>query len=147
MAGTDLKPFTPDLLRHNWRVMAERVGWPDGAVEACERILEAFPDWVPGWQHESKIAGFEHPAGFYASRHHRRYDEPSAYGADPVALVVAITTWPHGHSFGSVSAWNPPPITRFIPGQRCYGSAGPEDDDCEYRWAHGEHPVGEMPAR
>lgn len=34
-----------------------------------------------------------------------------------------------------------------IPGQRCYGSAGPEDGDCDYRMPHGEHPIGEDPRR
>lgn len=34
---------------------------------------------------------------------------------------------------------------RPIPGQRCYGSVGPEDGDCDYRMPHGEHPIGEAP--
>lgn len=35
--------------------------------------------------------------------------------------------------------------TSPVPGQRCYGSAGPEDGDCDYRMPHGEHPVAEAP--
>lgn len=90
----DLHPIGPDLLRLNRRVIASRTGWPEGAVEACDKLHDAYPDWIPGWQPANTIRGFEKPAGYYASRHNRRHDEPSAYGEDPVDLAVAIATWP-----------------------------------------------------
>jgi hypothetical protein len=100
MSSTDLHPIGPDLLRHNRRVMAERIGWPDGALEACDKLEAAYPDWIVGWQRESTITGFARPAGFYASRWSRRYNEPSAYGEDPLDLAVAIETWMWQGPFG-----------------------------------------------
>ena len=104
MTGTgDLHPIGPDLLRHNRRVMAERLGWPDGAVETCDWLQDAYPDWISGWQAEQAIPGFEKPAGYYASRWHRRSNEPAAYGADMLDLAVAIETWP----WDQVAAYRP----------------------------------------
>lgn len=92
MPSTDIPPG-PELLRHNRRVMAERIGWPDGAVEACDKLQDAYPGWNPGWQPESTIRGFEHPAGYFASRLGRRYNEPVAYGSDPDELASVIDGW------------------------------------------------------
>lgn len=94
MATEHLHPVNDDLLRHNRRIIASRIGWPDGAVEACDKLQDAYPDWIPGWQPASTIPGFEHPAGYFASRHSRRHDEPPAYGADPLELAAAIEGWP-----------------------------------------------------
>jgi hypothetical protein len=49
MTSTDLHPIGPDLLRHNRRVLAERLGWPEGAVDACAALEAEFPRWMVFW--------------------------------------------------------------------------------------------------
>jgi hypothetical protein len=87
---TELKPFTPELLAHNRRAMAARMHWPEGALEACDKIADRFPGWNPGYDHGGKVGTHEWPAGFYASHQSRRHGEPRAYGVTPEALTVAI---------------------------------------------------------
>lgn len=92
-ASDQLHPINADLPRHNRRVIAERIGWPDGAVEACDWIEQAYPEWIPGWQHESKIRGFERPEGYYATRQGGHSGEPDLYGATAEDLAAAIEAW------------------------------------------------------
>lgn len=40
------------LAWHNRQVLAERLGWPDGVLEACERA--EVPGWWVMWNHEDK---------------------------------------------------------------------------------------------
>ncbi|WP_250034711.1 hypothetical protein [Paractinoplanes maris] len=89
-------------------MIAERVGWPVGAVEACERIEELRPGLRVGWFSENTTRGFECPAGFYAwldgddpgttvyptdgpPRWIKRHEW---YGPTPEALEEALSTWP-----------------------------------------------------
>lgn len=86
----DLPPGI-ELGWRNRRIIAARVGWPDGALEACEAIERARPDWDPTWRFANVFKGFEAPAGFYATRHAIRLrGERPVYGADPAALLAAI---------------------------------------------------------
>jgi hypothetical protein len=34
---------------HNRRVMAERLKWPAGHLETCERLDDEHPGWYAGW--------------------------------------------------------------------------------------------------
>ena len=56
-----------ELAWRNRRVLADRLGWPDGVLEDCERLDREWPRWSIGWWAESRIRGFERPAGFHAS--------------------------------------------------------------------------------
>lgn len=80
----------PELAWANRRHLAQQLGWPDGALEACEAIEKARPDWYPGWRAANLIKGFEQPAGFYGRRRAAPDREPPAYGADAAALLAAI---------------------------------------------------------
>jgi len=56
-----------DLQRKNGRLLAERLGWPDGAIEACERLEDEYGlcvAWYPRWR--MATPGFDNEAGFYA---------------------------------------------------------------------------------
>lgn len=101
----------PDLAGRNRRVIAERTGWPAGALEACEQLAAEFPgravDWFPEWR--IATPGFDRDEGFYAWW---RGDDPGywlpgsgpgrgvyvrrpeVYGADAEALRRALTTRP-----------------------------------------------------
>lgn len=97
---SDLAPVGPALAWANRRLIAERLRWPDGALEHCERIDGTHPGWSTGWQEASAITGFEKPAGYYATaRYTARGDygrsfRPEVYGATPDELVAAIETAP-----------------------------------------------------
>lgn len=96
MTESELKPFTPELLAHNRRVMAKRMHWPEGALEACDKIAERFPGWIPGYDHGGKVGHHEWPAGYYASQPSPRHGEPQAYGTTAEALTAAIAEWSWG---------------------------------------------------
>jgi hypothetical protein len=34
-----------ELAHRNRRIIAERMGWPDGAIEVCEKLDLEFPGW------------------------------------------------------------------------------------------------------
>lgn len=64
----------------NRRVLAARLGWPDGTLRACEEVERARPDWYPnywpGWSYSVNGERRSRPPGFYAYRweprdHHR----------------------------------------------------------------------------
>jgi hypothetical protein len=61
----DLLPPGPGLVRHNRRVLAERLNWPEGAVEACDRIDDEHPGWYSSYRHAYR----DQPAGYYAHHH------------------------------------------------------------------------------
>lgn len=50
----------------NRRLIAERMGWPAGALDECLRLERERPDYEVAWFPEWKTPGFERPAGFYA---------------------------------------------------------------------------------
>jgi hypothetical protein len=58
----------PDMPERNRELLAERGGWPAGAVEACRRLEREFPGWTVYWARESRIRGFESPEGYGAWR-------------------------------------------------------------------------------
>lgn len=86
---SDLPPGE-ELAWRNRRIIAERTGWPAGALEACEQIQAAHPAWDVNWRDANTIKGFEAPAGFYAVRLDARGPERATYGPDPDTLVAAI---------------------------------------------------------
>jgi len=62
-----LKPGR-ELRHHNNRIMAERLNWPDGVLDACHNLEDRHPGWSVGWLGENTIKGFERPAGYIATR-------------------------------------------------------------------------------
>jgi len=85
----DLPPGD-ELSWRNRRIIAERMRWPAGALEACEEIERTHPGWSPSWHDANIYPGFEAPAGYYALRLERNRGEGPAYGVDAAALTAAI---------------------------------------------------------
>jgi hypothetical protein len=64
--GPPTGPLT--LPAQNRRIIAERTGWPAGAVEMCERVEAEHPPWDLWWIPETMIAGKRWPQGWTATR-------------------------------------------------------------------------------
>lgn len=71
-----------EMLARNRRLMAERRGWPAGALEVCERLDREHPGWSVWWRFATTEPGIEHPAGYVADR------------LDATSVVVCATTVP-----------------------------------------------------
>ncbi len=85
-----LPPVGPELAWRNRQLLAARLHWPAGALEACEACELDHPDWHPNYSPGNTVPGFESPAGFYAMRRRSQRGEGPAYGVDPHALRKAI---------------------------------------------------------
>lgn len=55
-------------VRANMKLLADRLSWPDGALETCWDLEKRFPGWRVAWLSENTRRRFEHPAGFWATR-------------------------------------------------------------------------------
>lgn len=95
MPGTQEWPPTDVVAYRNRHILAERLDWPDGAVEACERIERERPGWSVWWLGENTCRGFERPAQFTATRD--GYDGTQVDAADADQLLAAIDDAPPTH--------------------------------------------------
>lgn len=87
--------------RNNRRLIAERTGWPEGALEACADMEDRHPGWHVSWMAENVTPGWERPAGFWATHpggsHPGGDIEASAATADELEpLLVEVPE--HGYS-------------------------------------------------
>lgn len=82
----------PALAWRNRRILADRCGWPAGALEECERLDPVYPRWWITWSPANDIPGFERPAGFCGTDlDYWGWHPVPACGATTAALVDAIT--------------------------------------------------------
>lgn len=88
----DLPPGA-ELARRNRLLIADRTGWPEGALMVCEEIEHTYPEWSVSWRRENTIKGFEAPAGFYAERRRGRHLDKPLYGYSDEELVAQIKLW------------------------------------------------------
>lgn len=86
-------PSDAELLIKNRRIFAGH-GWPDGALEACERIDADHPGWYATWRDGNDWSGMA--AGYYAyyQKHPGSWEHPPLYGATPDDLRAEIETHP-----------------------------------------------------
>lgn len=92
-------PVTIEPAWTNRRILAERLDWPAGALDACERIEPEHPGWSIFYCGPNTVPGFEKPAGFWATR--RGLHACEVFAADPDELVRAIEDAPPAeHNFG-----------------------------------------------
>lgn len=91
---TGLHPVGAELGRMNKRILAERTGWPDGALEECEKLDAEFPEWSASWADGGGLTWRED--GYYALPRRWRYTGPNPflYGATVAALRVELQTHP-----------------------------------------------------
>lgn len=79
--GPKRRPGTPEFARRNRELIAERTGWPEGALAECLRLEEDCPGYSVAWFHAQKSPTpvFRREAGFYAWI---AGDQPGHMGAD-----------------------------------------------------------------
>lgn len=82
-----LPPVDPE---RNRRLIAERLGWPDGALEAVVQLEQAHPEWNIWWTRGGLPLGA--PAGYRASlRRHGHHCEPHGATLDDLRVqLVAV---------------------------------------------------------
>lgn len=83
----------------NRRLLAERLGWPAGALEACEDVERRFPGWAVFWCRPSACPGFERPAGFWAVHDGVRRLEVFTPDAGELAEALEFTPLPERPRF------------------------------------------------
>ncbi|GLW29450.1 hypothetical protein [Actinoplanes regularis] len=81
------EPEGKSLAWRNRRLIAERLRWPAGSLEDCERIELAHPGWTVHWL----PAGIYGPTPSFRAVHlqRRRYYR-WAHGADEAELIGAM---------------------------------------------------------
>lgn len=91
---TDLDPVGAELGRMNKRILADRCGWPDGALEECEKLDADFPEWSASWARGGGLTWRED--GYYAQPRRWSYSGPNPflYGATVDDLRAELQTHP-----------------------------------------------------
>jgi hypothetical protein len=84
------------MARSNLRLIAERLRWPEGALETCLQLEEEFPAWDFTWATlRSAFAAWSRTSG----------TGRTLYRRTPAAIRAAIETAPHLYWR---SPWTPP---------------------------------------
>ncbi len=87
MNGWDGGP-AGEMAERNREIIAERLGYPEGTVEA-ERLVEAECPEYFCWYSKGGMAG--QPGPHYGARlRHARYCDPDYYADSPEALIAKI---------------------------------------------------------
>ncbi len=94
------RPALHQIVTRDRRRFAEQLGWPDGTVEACERIEREQPGWRVSWLPANPVRGHERDACFWARR---EWPWHEIHAADPAELVAEIQLAPQGSSWSRYS--------------------------------------------
>lgn len=71
----------------NLEIMAERLGWPDGALGVVQSIERMFSNYGAWW---GTGRAYAPRVGFYARRKNSDWRDPVLYGAQPDELIAGI---------------------------------------------------------
>jgi hypothetical protein len=87
-------PVGPELAAMNLRILALRTGWPDGAIDECEKLQDASPGWSISWSPGGNPSWAE--TGYYATRVGWHVTDALRYlhGATVDELAAAIEQHP-----------------------------------------------------
>ncbi len=87
--NTPARPDDPgSMVERNRVILAQRLGWPDGAVEACREIERACPGYSV-WYGTGDVRE-NMPPHYSARKHDARYRDPTYRGETPAAVVAKI---------------------------------------------------------
>jgi hypothetical protein len=80
-------PIEPEVKERNRELIAERLGWPEGALEAVRQLEGQHPGYSVFWG-EGRVS--DPRPGFYAMRDGDSHWRPTFYGATAVDLSIAL---------------------------------------------------------
>jgi hypothetical protein len=85
--------------RKNQKLIAERTGWPKGALLTCWRLERLYPGWHVSWLGENRCPGFERPAGFWATNLVDPFHQVEAFREDPAELEELLAEGVPAHDY------------------------------------------------
>lgn len=97
MTDEPLVSVGPELARMNRMITAAREAWPDGALEACEKLEAATTGWSIGWSRGGNRTWVE--PGYYATRIDWHYTDTAprylhAATVDELATAIELQPLP-----------------------------------------------------
>lgn len=98
-----LAPIGPEMVENNIRIVAARLGWPDGVDQAVIDLITEYPAWVVTWC-QSEYGPRRIP-GFYAWPDYDYSKTRTVYAKDPAALREVLELCPN---YDRWSTWVPP---------------------------------------
>jgi len=86
---TPLPPVDPE---RNRELLAGRLGWPDGALDACRHVETGHPGWHVWWSRNPWRRDGQAPPGpaYCAARKDARWNDRSLYAPTPEDLALLI---------------------------------------------------------
>lgn len=94
-------PSDQARIRNNRRLVAERTGWPEGALPACAELEQRHPGWHVWWMPENVWPGWERPAGFSAANDTVIQHEVKAFRTDLKDLEAVMAEGVPSHEYGT----------------------------------------------
>jgi hypothetical protein len=92
-AGANANIVDLDFVSRNRRLLAQRLGWPEGAVEECERVDRLAPGWWTTYRPASDGAGLTLAEGYYAVRKNEHRRQRPRYAPNADELLARIRAW------------------------------------------------------
>ena len=86
MSGNAQLP--PEVQERNRELVAERLGWPDGALEACRKVEAVHSGWYCWWS-PTPWPPRDRPA-YGAARVNAHWNVPPLYAETPDDLAMLI---------------------------------------------------------
>ena len=85
-------PLPPVDREHNRELIAGRLRWPDGTLDACRQLEAGHPGWYAWWSRNPWRRDGQVPPGpaYGAASADAHCGEPSLYAATPGALAPLI---------------------------------------------------------
>lgn len=96
-------PAELGMKRNNQLLLAERLGWPEGALQACWELEDRHPGWHVSWMGENVTPGWERPAGFWAVNDSVAQHAVEAFRVDVRELEEVLADEPPPHVYGTSS--------------------------------------------
>jgi hypothetical protein len=93
--------------RNNLRLIAERTGWPDGVLQGCVDLEDRYPGWYVSWMPENINAGFERPAGYWATNNTIPQHHVEAFRTDLRELAEVLADEIPEHDYGTSAHLRP----------------------------------------
>jgi hypothetical protein len=72
------------------QVLARTENWPEGALEACDKLADRFPDWLVWYRPDVTTAGLRRTAGYLAVRFCIEFGTQQVQAADSDGLASEI---------------------------------------------------------